>query len=341
MVAVATLCIPKLTGSPEYSDVIVSPGKPLKNHESGFNSKSQSVSSPQPVLPSRRFATVAKIANENKNSGTNHPYNVSVWGTIQTEFSTISNNDRIILYSLSLNKGYTAVSDINGYFYIDGVAPAKDYRMRVIPQGMFKRYVRESVNLTADQTVLSVVLLELPVGTLRGEVVNSNGIKIPGFGIKVRSPEKSQWSANIVTDGVGWFQVENVPIGALEFSSTFGQALIITGHDFKGDLQSPLALVVDQGPNELRGLVYDQYNDLVGGANVILSWVNTEGGTRSAVNRRTTTNPSGQFSIKGIGSGVHDLVLSTTSGFAYRQTINIGNDSADLTITLSQTPLSY
>ena len=337
----AALCIPILAGFPEYSDVIVSLGKPLKTHDSGFQSKPQPASSPQPVLPPGRFTTVAGLTNENKNSGTNQPYNVFVWGTIQTEFSTVSKNDRIVLYSFSLNQGYTAVSDINGYFYFDGVAPAKDYRIRVIPQGMFKRYVRESVNLTADQTVLSVVLLELPVGTLRGEVVNSNGFKIPGFGIKVRSPEKSQWAANIVTDGVGRFQVENVPIGALEFSSTFGQALIITGHDFKGDLHMPLALVVDQGPNELRGLVYDQYSDLVGGANVILSWVNTEGGTRSAVNRRTTTNPSGQFSIKGIGSGVHDLVLTATAGSAYRQTIDIGNDSTDLTIILSHTPLSY
>jgi len=270
-----------------------------------------------------------------------HLYSVLVWGTIQTEFGTASSGERVNLYSFSLDKRYSAVSDPYGYFYIDDILPARDYSLTVKPRGNFSSYVRGPLDLTSSQTALSIFLEELPVLTLRGEVTNPDGAAVPGFGIRIRSRQKSLWTKNTITDTGGRFLVENVPVGALEFSSTFGPALMITGHELVNDSRTPLLLVVDQGNHELKGLVYDQFHYPVDGARVVLNWENNENGTRSIVDRRTTTGPSGAFSMKDIGSGEHDLVITASDGSTYRRAVDIGNDGIELTVILPKTDLSF
>ena len=99
--------------------------------------------------------------------------------------------------------------------------------------------------------------------------------------------------------------------------------------------------MVDEGPYEVNGRVYDQFYNPVGGANVNLKWAKVEGEIRSMVNRRTTTNPFGFFSMKGVGSGEHDLTLAYTTGVTHRRTINIPNDSTGLAIVLTQASPLY
>jgi hypothetical protein len=276
------------------------------------------------------------IVKEGSEPGAGLPNNVAVWGIIQTEYGEVSTNDKVKLYSRNVNRGYSADSDINGHFSFDDVVPADDYRMTVDPSGMFKRVVRESVSIESDQTELSIVLQSLPLAVLKGRIIDSDGIAVPEYEFKAQSPKKAQWIVNIATDVVGEFLVEDVPVGALEFTKTFGQALLITGYQFQGDGQPPIELVVDTGPYEVNGVVYDQFNDPVAGATVILSWENTSGTIRSVVNRRDATNPSGHFSIKGLGRGEHDLLITVMGGLMYQQEVNAGVDSTDLTIILSQ-----
>jgi hypothetical protein len=333
--------MPILTLSPESSSV---PALTLQTGDS-VDSIDQLIPQPhiypQPVLKPEVPVAVAAIPDEIDTPEFKQPHNVSVWGTIETEFGSVSHYSRIILLSLSRNKSYNTFSDFHGHFEINGIAPAKDYLMRVVPHGMFQLQLHDNVDLTADHTALSIVLEALPVGTLTGEIVNSDGAGISGLGIKITTPNKPQWAETIITDSAGRFEVKKVPIGALEFTSTFGQPLLITGHDFTGDQQYPLVLVVDHGPNDLNGLVYDQFNNLVPGINVMLGWESTEGGMHSVVNRRSTTDPFGQFSMKGIGSGEHDLLLTDSAGSVYSQTVDIGNNNTELTIILSQPPLTY
>ena len=261
-----------------------------------------------------------------------------VWGNIQSEFGAVLTNEVVKLYSRSRNTGYTAVSDNNGYFSFADVTPAEDYSMTVAPNGMFKRVVKEPVSIVLDQTELPIVLHPLLVATLKGKIVNIEGVAIPKYEFKVQSPEKSKWIVRIVTDVIGEFLLEDVPIGELEFIKTFGQALQITGYYFQGDQQAPIELVVDKGLYELNGEVYDQYNDTVAGATVILSWENTNGRMRSTHNRRDTTNQSGQFSFKGIGSGEHELLITAAGDLVGQQIVNVGIDNTDFTIVLTQKP---
>jgi hypothetical protein len=336
LVAIAAVCVAIILGAPEYGGDSGSSESSLKKSDSGLQSNFQ----PQVESPTRQSAIAEAIPWEKELSNPTLAQTVSVWGTIRTESGAVTNLVRVLFYSLSLDMSYSTLSNPNGYFYIDSLKPAKDYGLWVVSGGLFRRYVRQGIDISFDQTEVSVLLQDLPAGTLTGEVVNSSGVAVAEFGIKIRSPNKTIWAASVVTDRFGGFEVENAPIGEVEFLSTFGQAMLITGHVFEGDRQSPFILVVDQGPYELNGRVYDQNNDLVIGANVSLGWVNAEGGTRSVINRYSITDSSGQFSMVEIGPGEHELVLTATAGSTYRQTIDIGNDGADLTIRLPHTPLT-
>ena len=341
MLAVAALCLPNPNGDFHFVDEIVPLEYSVRKLDSNFPSQDKSVTSPQPVNPSNQPGTVADLLHDNQIPQINQIQNLFLWGTVETEFGTVSGNDQITLYSSSQNKSYTTFSDISGQFQFDGLVAASDYRLTVTPRGMFNPFVKEGVDVTSDQIAPPIVLSAFPVGTLHGVVVNSEGVAIPDFRINARSRVKIRWRADIVTGLIGQFQVENVPVGSLEFSSTSGQVVTITGHHFEGDLQTPITLVVDAGSHEVNGLVYDQFYNPVSGANVNLTWVNFEGEIHSTINRSTTTNPSGYFSMKGVGSGEHDLTLATTTGVTHRQTVNILNDTTDLTIVLTQASPLY
>jgi hypothetical protein len=310
----------------------------------GIPAKSPEIGSLQPVMSRQISETAATIVNNDSAPEIILPEKlladkVSVWGIIQTEFGDIPGYDQILLYSPTRGWPYRAYSDYTGYFRIDRIAPATDYFMRIIPRGNYRQHIRRSLDLTASETDLSAIVSAIPVATLSVEVVDADGYTIPGYGVKVVIPNRLKWSATAITDEVGRFRVDNIPIGELEFSSTFGDPLRITGHQFAGEFQAPITLVVDHGPNELRGQVYDQFNNLVSGARVVLGWEKTGTGIHSVVNRHTITSSSGQFVLQGIGRGEHELVLTTDTGVAHRQTVDIGIDNSDLTIVLSQAPL--
>jgi hypothetical protein len=218
------------------------------------------------------------------------------------------------------------------------MTPAADYSMWVIPAGMLRNHVRKNLTISADQAELLVVLGELSTGTLIGNLVNVDGDAVPGFGIKIRSSAKDQWTVNFITDRFGNFQIEQVPFGMLEFSSTYGPASRITGHEFYRDLQLPLALVVDQGPYAVNAMVLDEFNNPVARASVVLNWVSTAGEMRSVVTRQGITDALGRFSMNNIGSGEHDLTISATDGSVYHQAIDVNSLSSDLTVFLRPAP---
>jgi hypothetical protein len=118
-----------------------------------------------------------------------------------------------------------------------------------------------------------------------------------------------------VPDIIGEFEIENVPIGPIEFFKTFGQVLVISGHEFSGDSQTVIELVVDVGYNELGGVVYDEFYNAVPGATVVLNWKHNYQGVVSIVTRRSTTRPTGEFLFQGLGKGEHELLV--TSGKLY------------------------
>ena len=56
---------------------------------------------------------------------------------------------------------------------------------------VFSGILLNSYEILSNQTVLAIVLEPLELGTLRGKVVNAEGIVVPGYEMKLQSPLKT------------------------------------------------------------------------------------------------------------------------------------------------------
>lgn len=265
---------------------------------------------------------------------------VSAWGSLYTKYGDVVANETIKLFSESASQAYSETSDENGYFSFENIVPASDYRLSVSPKGMYQRISMDSLAIMNNQTTLAIVLEPLELGTLKGRVVNTENIVVPGYKMKIQSPLKSKWMQNFVTDIIGEFEIENVPIGPIEFFKTFGHVLVITEHEFSGDSQTVLELVVDVGYNELRGVAYDEFSNAVPGATVILNWKHNYQGVVSIVTRRSTTRPTGEFHFQGLGKGEHELLVTSVDGLVGYQIVDIGNDNSERVVVLQRERLT-
>lgn len=260
---------------------------------------------------------------------------VLLWGTIETDFGEVAPGERIDLYSTTLNKHYTTTSNEQGEYLFASVVPGSDYRLNVSPKGMFKRYRKHDLKLLATQSILTIKLESMPVGLLRGNIINAQGLPVPEFELSIRSLAKTRWTVPIRSDIVGAFQIEEFPEGPVEISSMNGMVLYIRGHQFEVGNHEPLNLVVDEGPYRVSGRVIDSHGEPVPGATVVLSWSHALREARSVVMRRTITDRFGVFAIKGLGEGRHDLVLSDSATAGLRSTINVGENQNELILSLN------
>ena len=134
----------------------------------------------------------------------------SAWGSLYTKYGDIVANEKVILISESANQTYSEISDENGYFNFENIVPASDYRLSVSPKGMYKRVSMDSLAILNNQAALAIVLEPLELGTLKGKVVNTEGIVVPGYQMRIQSPLKTRWIRNFVPDIIGEFEIENV-----------------------------------------------------------------------------------------------------------------------------------
>jgi hypothetical protein len=264
---------------------------------------------------------------------------VSAWGSLHTKYGDIVVNEKVNLISETANQTYSETSDENGHFNFENIVPAADYLLLVSPKGMYQRVSVDSLEILSNQTVLAIVLEPLELGTLRGKVINAEGIVVPGYEMKLHSTLKTRWVRNFFADVIGEFKIENVPIGPIKFARTFGQALEITGHEFSGGSQSAIELVVDVGYNELSGVVYDEFNNAVPGATVLLDWRHSHEGANSIVTRRSTTRPTGEFRFQGLGKGEHELLVTTFDGLVSHQIVNVGSDNSERVVVVEKKQL--
>jgi len=262
-------------------------------------------------------------------------YEVFFTGQILTDNGFQSGNDKIKIYSPSLGKKYITKSDATGYFQLDKVLAADDYQLQVFPQGMYQKYYEE-ISILPPFTNFYIQLESVSVNTLHGLILNIDWIPVTNFKLKVRSSGKSKWEKKISTDSIGRFELENVPVGDLHFTSMLDQVLSIEGYKLQSNQHQSLTLIVDEGSYAISGLVIDRNGEPAVGANVILSWKNVDSGKRTTVSRRTTTVLNGSFYLQGVGPGPHTLVVADlSSGAAFRETLNISSDYTDIVIYLN------
>ena len=188
---------------------------------SGLRGKHDSIS------PDDQLITVATNGVPKKSIAPRVPDQAILWGAIQTETGETVTGEALKLYSASLNRQYVTVSNNHGEFVIDEVTPANEYQISVSPRGMYQRY-EVDIEVGANQTDIKIVLRDLRIGPLAGRIVDVRGNPVPGFNLSVRNLSKPRWSTTATGDENGQFEVDRVPQGVLEISSTLNQLLKIT-----------------------------------------------------------------------------------------------------------------
>ena len=287
------------------------------------------------LVISSQFETGSNGSTPSEKESDSMPIEVLVTGQIITDKGVHSSNDKITLYSPSLDEKHITRSNSNGYFQLDKVTASDDYQLKITPRGLYQRYYK-NISITPPYSQLHIQLETRPVSTLRGQVLNIGKLPIPNFKLKVRSQDTIKWERDIVSDSIGFFELANVPVGFLTFNSTHeGIVLTIDGYELQDDQHQYLNLVVDQGAHTISGIVFDQYGELAVGASIVLNWEYLDGNKRTSVSRRTATKQDGTFYLQGLGPGQHDLTVADLStGATHRQALNLSYDFEELLIYL-------
>jgi hypothetical protein len=273
-------------------------------------------------------ASSQTLANNSSHAMEYHSDSIALFvtGQILTEKGIHSGNDKIRLYSPSLNEKYIAKSDATGYFQIDKVLAADDYQLDISARGMYQKHY-ERVAITMQPSYFLIQLKTQPVSTLRGQVSNIDKIPVANFKLKVSSSEVSRWERILTTDSIGHFELDDVPVGLLTFTSMHNQVLSIRGHELHSNQHQLPGLIVDEGSYSISGIVFDNYGEPAVGANVLLSWQHRDGKKRTTSSRRAITRHDGSFSLHGFGPGWHNLVVADiSSGSTHNQDINFIHD---------------
>lgn len=261
---------------------------------------------------------------------------VEITGLLTTAAGQPADGHDIMLRSRERNTRYTTTSLPGGTFLLSQVMPGEDYRLDVTPAAMLQRYFRKPLRIAADTESLHITLETLEVATLIGAIVNRDGTAVPDFPITLKSKTRARWQQGVTTDSTGQFKVVGVPVGEIVISSLRNRVMLADGYQVTVGSVQPLKLVVDAGNQEVGGLVFDQYNEPIAGATIMLDWEAVTGGARSTGYHRTSSDPDGRFSLKNIGPGEHQLIVASSSGAASRQTVDIRDGYTDLTIVLEQ-----
>lgn len=261
--------------------------------------------------------------------------NLVVWGTIETEYGGVAPGETVELYSASLQRRSEAVSNAQGEVVFDNMPAASDYQVTVTPEGAYENYRRRGLRIDADHPSFTVVLQALRTGVLRGDIVNPEGQPVPNFVIWVRSRAKDRGILRTRSDSVGLFRIEDFPEGPFEVFSR-EVLLRITGLYFEADANDMVTLVVDHGPHQLSGRVFDRHGQPVFGAVVVLTWRRNSGDVQSTVENRTLTDTNGAFTFDGLAYGEHELMVSLTGAAAIERKVVVGETPADMVLYLEQ-----
>lgn len=211
--------------------------------------------------------------------------------------------ERAYLYSPSLRAHYQAVSGVDGLLAFAAVAAGPDYGLRISPRGPYKAYTKVALDLSADTAGLEITLETLALGRLSGRMIDLTGAAVAGFSLRLISADAlARWHL-VRGDATGYFEVDEVPEGALILETASTPRLRIDGIRVDADANVFVEPVLDWGTAALEGRVIDGHGQAVAGARVDLHWQHERGGVSSRAVRSTVTDGTGGFLFSRLGPG--------------------------------------
>ena len=261
------------------------------------------------------------------------PELAEVRGLLLTLDGTPVPDETVELSSASLEASYSSTSDAHGRFAIPGVAPARDYEVRVASEGRYRDYTELGLAVDTPAVQLELVLEPLARARLAGRMIDSDGAPIPGRTLLLQA---SHTGAQLLVTGdeSGHFRVEDAPTGRLTFTTTTVPRLKVRGPLLKPAAEAEVSLVLDEGRHELSGRVVGDHDAPVSGAQLKLSWSYREGGALSSSARTTVTDADGGFRFTDLGPGPHQLAVRARGYEEARETFRVSWNSEDVELRL-------
>lgn len=258
----------------------------------------------------------------------------SVAGIVRTERGDPIDRATVVFGSSELGTHYQAMSNADGNFTISNVVVGPGYHLRVLPRGSFRDYSRQRIRVPEDGVSLEVVLEALPTGRLTGRMLDVDGSPVPNFRLWVLNRDAVRSAVPISSDERGYFELAEVPAGSLIFDTRASPRLVVSGVFLPAEGEREVMLVLDWGDQVMTGEVVDDRGDPVGGAEVSLSWSDTNGETRSTSKRVTRTDPGGSFRITQLGPGKHLLEVRAGGFHTVQERHDVGRYAAEVVVRL-------
>ena len=254
--------------------------------------------------------------------------------------------EAIALSSAEWGLYFELVSDENGKFAQPDI-PFGNYRVEIYPTDRYSD-LRETITLIEERDFdrprereapverRVFTLLDLPLRSISGKILDPRGTPLPDFALTVASSSAVRNTHAIQSDARGEFILTGIAAGELRFEARGSYGLTITGCrlDLDGDAVVPLQLVADRGTRELRGTVLDQDGNAVRGAKVRLTWQHASAGCTSRSVRNTLADDRGGFRFGDLARAPYTLTVTASGHRASEQRIDLSGRRPDAIVHL-------
>lgn len=237
-------------------------------------------------------------------------FSAPVRGWIRKSDGTVVEGLAVSLESGSLRARLRTESDSTGRFAFPEVEIAEDYSLRVQAPTGWKDHEQRPLRVWDKGVELDIILEQLPSGSITGQVVDLTGRPVPALEFSVRHPRALARELSVKTDESGWFELSEVPAGALEFETRSPPKFTVRDVKLLPGTLNPMRLIVDSGPHELSGTVVDPDGLPLSGARVTLTWIHRSEESSARSSRETTTDAEGHFTFTGLGADAHRLRIT-------------------------------
>jgi hypothetical protein len=244
-----------------------------------------------------------------------------VAGTVTSNDSAVV-GERVYLKSSQTRNKYSAVTDPSGSFMIDGVEVGGDYILWISPQGPYRRFRENNVEVPTEGLDLDIALEAEDVGSLTGRMIDLDGNPVGNFSLFLSSQGSTQSPLPVTGDSGGYFNVDNVPEGLLSIRTSSLPKFSVTGIKLSAGEDKQVELILDVGDYALQGQVLDQRGNPIPAANVIMSWVYREGGVTHESLHKTVSSADGRFEFNALGPGERTVTVAAP-GF---ETVKLEHD---------------
>ena len=215
-------------------------------------------------------------------------------------------SELVQVYSAKRRFRSRAITGADGSFFLNDVPVGDGYRIWMAPRSDHRDWVLAEYSVSEASESLSIYLEPLGSARLLGELVDPDGNRVRDQTVSVRSIHSERHRVEGRTDERGEFQIENSPIGEVEFSIA-KLATTVTDVQLPNDTENTVRLIVDAGDFEVSGEIVSSFGSSIKNANVVLTsrFESTSGMSRSR--RVALSDEGGKFQFVGLGRGPHEL----------------------------------